>query len=198
MVGDVTESAFGCTTVPINDCPSGVTISSPETTTWYREFALPDFAGAPWNVNGAFQITSVHFGCWMSNADASVTISVYDYTGALYGPTLDTLPPPISSVTATIGPSQVFTCTDDVDVPITAAIAAGSAFVVGISAVDTVHDTGSPPCTITFAFRLGANGSGESCGSQSCGSYVDAWCNSGSATVWTTNDAVLAVEGTTN
>jgi hypothetical protein len=191
---DVTESGFGCTAAPTNDCPNGVTESIPEQTAWYREFALSDFSGAPWNVTGTFQITTVHLGCWMSSANASVTITIYAYTGDLYAATLDESSlTQIGSAVVTIGPSQTFTCTDDVAIPISApSIAAGSAFVVGVSSTDTVHDSGSPPCTITYAFRLGANGSGES-----RGSYVGGYCATGSP-IWTTDDALIAVEGTTN
>jgi len=199
--GTVTEGAFGCTTVPFNDCPSEVDPDIPEGIVWYREFALPDFAGAPWNVTGNFQITNVHFGCRMSSAAASVKIAVYSYSGPLFAATLDdsSLTDPIGSVTATIGPSQAFTCTDDVNIPIpitaSSTIAAGSAFVVKISATDDVNDH-SGSCSLTNEFSLGANESGESCGSGSCSSYVDAWCSSpGTATSWSTNDAVIAVEG---
>ncbi|HEY1811400.1 MAG TPA: hypothetical protein VGG74_03535 [Kofleriaceae bacterium] len=190
----MTESAFGCTAAPAADCPNGDNEAIPEETAWYREFALSDFSGTPWDVTGAFQITTVHLGCWMSNANASVTITVYGYTGTLYGATLDQSSlTQIGSVVATIGPAQVFTCTNDVAVPITVpSIAAGSAFVVGVTSTDTVHDSGSPPCTITYAFRLGANGSGES-----RGSYVGDYCATGTP-IWTTDDALIAVEGTTN
>jgi hypothetical protein len=185
---DVTEAAYSCTP----SCGDVVISNSPVSLDWYREFTLSDFAAAPLDVTGSFQITAIHVGCSTALGSASFVTTVYGYSGALFASTLDTaaltqLGNPIST--------QVQNCTDDIVVPVdVSSIAAGSAFVVEIADVDLFYDNGQN-CGVTTEFHLGANGSAETRGSYeatSCPGAISA------PALWTNDDALITVEGTAN
>ena len=77
------------------------------------------------------------------------------------------------------------------------AIAAGTAFVVEVAEADLYTDGNGMCGSFMKEFRLGANAS-----SESHGSYYKSGCAGGAAvntpTIWTNNDALIAVEGAQN
>ena len=139
-----TALTFG-TTVACSDTGSGNTRDN----TWYRAYALADYAG----VVGAFHVTRVSFAVQEASASMPVEVVVGTYAGALDTDTLDmSLVAPL--VAATVTPPDTTGHTGEiVDVSIDADIPAGGTFVVSIAEPDMDNAGG--------LMYIGATTSGE-------------------------------------
>jgi hypothetical protein len=122
---------------------------------WYREFAPQDLPS--WDLCNGFQISAVHFGCG-SATNPHVKVNVYAYPASmLYQSSID-----VAQLGPAIGASgsdvAIPACpADDVAVPISAQVPAGSAFVVEVFETDYWNGDTNNQCHVNGQFRIGAN-----------------------------------------
>jgi hypothetical protein len=175
--GDSTasESAPGCDP---SDCGMAVISGSgsPVGIHWYREFALRDAPNWDFGASG-FEITGIQFACDESS-NPDVKVNVYSYpVSMLYQATIDLAA--MTPMLASAGPVAITGCPGEVEVPITAQVLAGSAFVVEIDETDFVNgNSNNDLCSINGEFRLGANTGSETHPSYF---YEPDTCQTGSA-----------------
>jgi hypothetical protein len=152
------EPAPGCDP---SDCGMAVFpgSGSPVDIHWYREFALRDSPNWDFGASG-FEITGIQFACDESS-NPDVTVNVYSYpVSMLYQATIDLAA--MTPMLASAGPVTITSCPGEVEVPLSAQVLAGSAFVVEIFETDFVNgNNNNDLCSINGEFRLGANTGSE-------------------------------------
>lgn len=181
---DITLSENNSLTAISGDSPSCSQTENVQTTgfeyEWFRAFSLSDYLA------GAFHVTNVHYTSEQATGNATVTIKLASYTGAVGSATLDmSLMTQLAEVIEPVPNGTI----QDLVAPIAADIPAGTAFVVEIDAEDKYVINGPE----TSSFHLGANVAGAtqpsywiSCSSPTTGSEVHE----------SSDDYIITVEGT--
>lgn len=148
---------------------------------WYRGFAMTDFP----EVSGTFHVSAVHFAS-EATLNATPTATVYSYTGAIGGSTLD--PAMMTPIATLVAPVPDSATPQALTFAMTADITAGTSFVVGVAATDIENGQGIP----ISEFHLAGNDAGQTKPSF----YSSSACGIAQPAAQGGSDFIISVEGT--